>query len=98
MSWWLENAERLAHQNGVSIPPRAERDNLAVGQLVQLHVASSKKKSGHISEGAWVEVTDVGENAYRGQLTKASSAVKALKKGVSIDFLALHVVAIRSAS
>lgn len=96
MSYWLDSAvERNRRFPTFEIPSEQERSSLRVGDHAKLLFSFKRKKGGLQGEKMWVQITDVGANAYRGTLANKPATIKVLKPGDQIDFLPLHVAAIK---
>ncbi len=103
--WMLESAE-LRHAESPDtfwIPPRQDRESIAVGQLAQLlfKIAIPNDPDGEFNvERMWVEVKRRVDEVYIGMLRNRPASVESddtLELGAEILFRPEHVIDIRKA-
>lgn len=92
--WTLANAEERAREVSFEIPPREDREQLSVGDLVKL-VFLDRDGCG---ERMWVEITHTQTDAvtehYCGRLRNDPVQIDDLRYGDEIAFGPHHVTAI----
>jgi hypothetical protein len=89
MTWKLANAEaRAMASSSFSIPPRAARESLRVGNLAKLIFVDPTEDGG---ERMWVEIVAVEGTRYQGLLRNIPVVILDLDPSATIDFGPEHV-------
>lgn len=97
MIWTLGNGEERNRRDPdtFKIPSRELRENLQAGDHAKLlFMFGGSKKIGCTGEKMWVEIIQVGDNAYEGELRNEPSVIKGLKHGDKVAFMPMHIVSV----
>jgi hypothetical protein len=93
--WWLDDAERQSrtHPDSFFIPARERRESLVVGDQVKLVFLFSPPTEAS-GERMWVDVVDVADGRYVGELRNEPRYIAALTTGSRVEFAPEHVASI----
>jgi hypothetical protein len=94
-SWWLDDAEELnrKHPDSFLIPPRERRESLVLGDQVKL-VFRFDADSGPNAERMWLDVVEVADGSYAGELRNLPYHIRDLEPGMRVEFAPHHIASI----